>query len=160
MDILEITNVQKNEIELYNQLCDLTMELYKLLKEEKQKDNLDEKLSEKITKILADRQEVIRKIEKSRDYLQEKYDISSFADSKLKDNSSADLYDEIIANNNAIKDIMMDIKVVDEKANALMQEIFLKLKDKLTNVRENKKAHKAYTYENLSTDGWFFDQKK
>jgi len=58
-----------------------------------------------------------------------------------------------------IRKIILDIQAIELSCQARLEEAKRIIKDKITRVRENKKAQIAYNHMNSYESAWFFDKK-
>ena len=125
-------------------IVELTQEIKGLFENNKEQEDINEKL----LSFLEKRQDIIKEI----DIINEQISFEGEAQDIPIDTEMQELLQEEYA-------LLKEIKEIDAKNQGFLNEAIKALTAKVEQVRDNKKAHKAYSQDISQDESWFFDKK-
>lgn len=125
-------------------IVELTQEIKGLFENNKEQEDINEKL----LSFLEKRQDIIKEI----DIINEQISFEGEAQDIPIDTEMPELLQEEYA-------LLKEIKEIDAKNQGFLNEAIKALTAKVEQVRDNKKAHKAYSQDISQDESWFFDKK-
>lgn len=159
---MDISDSYQTEIEiqrkLYEKILDISSKELLLLHNGENED-----ISEKLSALIERRQILMNKIDQAREKIKEVMNETKQADLLGKKtfffakDKQTYLYEQ---NDKALRQIILDIHENDKLCQECLKNLLVDKGNKISSVRNNKKAYKAYNQVDAGTNACFFDKKK